>query len=136
MRKLTKIEITVFSILFLTGLVSALTFEVNIPQENISTVVTSMINGLVSSISVIIGFAGSLLIFTISRENKRRILSSNRLAFYIFGIAMVLGLFWSVFAYEIVAEFVLAFKIGMMGLLLAIMVLSDIILFYMTRYVE
>jgi len=95
-----------------------------------------MINGLVSSISVIIGFAGSLLIFTISRENKRRILSSNRLAFYIFGIAMVLGLFWSVFAYEIVAEFVLAFKIGMMGLLLAIMVLSDIILFYMTRYVE
>ena len=129
MRKFTLVE-TVFILMFAFSLAYIWTKEIAIPTEQIPTIT----NGLVSSISVIIGFTGALIVFTMSKDTGKLELSSSRSVFYIIGIGGSLSLFWSLYNYIMEGNFILAFKIAMVSLLLASTILIDFIAYYMKEH--
>ena len=126
MRKLNLVDIAIILLLAISS-VYVWNRDIAISPEQMPTVV----NGLVSSISVVIGFTGALVIFTMSKDRGKLGLSTFRSFLYIAGIGASLSLFWSLYNYVMDGNFTLAFRIAMVSLDIAAAVLVDFIYYHM-----
>ena len=126
MRKFQWFEIGL--ILFLIGaFVIILTTSVKISEAEIPTA----INGLVASISMIIGFAGAIMIFTLSKQWDTLKLGSVRPVVYLVIIGVPIVLLWSTFyTFILQGDSTYAIKIALFDLAISSVVLVDFITYY------
>jgi hypothetical protein len=120
MRKFQALEILL--IIFIIG-AFGITWARNntIPKEQIPTV----INGLVASISMIIGFNGAIMVFILSRRWESLKLGSARPIIYVSLVGIPIVLLWSMYSIFLDGNFDYALKMAMTDLAIASAVLVD-----------
>lgn len=94
MRKFKAFEILLM--LFLVGaFVITWTRNITIPHDQIPTV----INGLVASISLIVGFTGAIIVFTMSKRWDNLKLGSVRPMVYLLLIGLPIAFLWTMYSF-------------------------------------
>jgi hypothetical protein len=126
MRKLKLLELALI-VFFAVSVFITLTR--NLPQFNDQ--IPSLINGMVTSISMIIGFSGAILVFTLSKQWEYLKLGSSRPIIYLVLFTLPLGLLWTVYSYLLDGNFDGAIKVAMVDLSLASVILIDYLAYYL-----
>jgi len=126
MRKFKAFEISLVLFLIVAFVVIWRT-NITISEAQIPTV----INGLVASISMIIGFAGAIMVFTLSKRWDNLKLGSPRPMIYLPFIGVPLALLWSMYYYFIVlGNSDIALKMALLDLAIASALLVDFLAYY------
>lgn len=92
--------------------------------------IPSIINGLVASVSVITGFSGAIMVFTLSKQWEKLKLGNPRPVIYFILIAVPLALLWTVYSYLLDGDFITAIKLSMEDLAIAMTILVDFLAYY------
>jgi hypothetical protein len=126
MRKFQLFEIGLVAFVVLSFLV-ILTENIAISHDNIPT----FLNGMISSISMIIGFSGAIRVFTLSKQWDNLQLGSARPVVYVALIGLPIVLLWTIYSNLFInGDLVYAFKLGLLDLAIASSVLVDFIGYY------
>jgi hypothetical protein len=126
MRKFHWFEIALVAFVATSFLV-ILTENIAISPENIPT----FLNGMVTSISMIIGFSGAIMVFTLSKQWDSLKLGSARPVVYVALVGLPIVLLWTIYSHLFLSgDLVYSFKLGLLDLAIASSVLVDFIGYY------
>ena len=131
----SKLFRAIWELALLSFSVSALIYLVRTEIPVKEDIIPTIINGLVSSVSVIVGFTGILITFAYS--NKLIDLSHResryRLIIIVALLTLSLTFLWTMYMTIIVGGFYLAFKLAMVALLLAVGAMVDFMMTVVVR---
>jgi hypothetical protein len=125
MKKSEALELLIVVFVFFS-LVVTWTRNITIQNDQIP----SIINGMVASISMIIGFSGAIMIFTLSRQWEKLKLGMVRPIVYLLLVGFPLALLWTMYSYFLDGNFDYALKMSMSDLAIASAILVDFLLYY------
>jgi hypothetical protein len=126
MRKFQLFEIALVAFVALSFLI-IWTENIAISQENIPT----LLNGMITSISMIIGFSGAIMVFTLSKQWDNLQIGSVRPLVYVALVALPIVLLWTIYSQLFLnGDLVYAFRLGLLDLAIASSVLVDFIGYY------
>ena len=126
MKKFKAFEI-VLAVFILGALITTWTRNIAIPHDHIP----SVINGIVASISMITGFSGATMLFTLSKQWEKLKLGMTRPIIYLALIGLPLVLLWTMYSYFLDGNFDYALKMAMSDLAIASSILLDFIAYYL-----
>lgn len=87
--------------------------------------IPTVINGLTSSISLIVGFTGAIITIVLTNPSFKRARSMVRIIITIITLALAIGVLWTTYSCLINAEYDSALKVSMTGLLISLYILID-----------
>jgi hypothetical protein len=100
--------------------------NINIQYDQIP----SIINGMVTSVSMITGFSGAIMIFMLSKQWEKLKLGMARPLIYLVLLGLPLSLLWTTYSLFLDGNFDYALRMSMSNLAIASAILIDFLAYY------